>query len=51
MELSERQIRQFARALMPEIYEMQAGCDMWLGVIAESFKDSEKDDDYEQQEA
>lgn len=51
MELSERQIKQFARALMPEIYEMQAGCDMWMDIIAEMVKDSKKEKVQEQQEA
>ena len=36
---------------MPEIYEMQAGCDMWMDIIAEMVKDSKKEKVQEQQEA
>ena len=41
MELSERQVKQFARLLMPELYEMQAGCDRWMEAIAEMCREAD----------
>jgi hypothetical protein len=51
MELSERQIKQIVRVIMPELYEMQAGCDKWYDIIAELCRESESGSTSEQQEA
>ena len=51
MELSERQIKQIVRVIMPELYEMQAGCDKWYDIIAELCRESESRNTSEQQEA
>lgn len=51
MELSERQIKQIVRVIMPELYEMQAGCDKWMDIIAEMCRESESDSVSDQQEA
>lgn len=51
MELSERQIKQIVRVIMPELYEMQAGCDKWYDIIAELCRESEGGSTSEQQEA
>ena len=51
MELSERQIKQIVRVIMPQLYEMQAGCDKWYDIIAELCRGSESSNTSEQQEA
>ena len=51
MELSDRQIKQIVRVIMPELYEMQAGCDKWYDIIAELCRGSESSNASEQQEA
>ena len=51
MELSERQIKQIVRVIMPELYEKQAGCDKWYDIIAELCRESESGSTSEQQEA
>ena len=33
MELSERQIKQFVRVIMPKLYEMQEAVNMWTEAI------------------